>query len=168
MTRAKMLPAGVFIGYGGREGQEIAQDMCQLFRSRGLNAFAVTPEIEDSIPFLESEERILAYLSQFKVAVMICTRGAIHSSRFRDETEKLVYDLKIPTVAFVMRGAPVLNTLQLRTRVHFTKNHHRSAYGNLIRIIRNLQSTNRVDMRSVPSATVLLSARKASKPNRHD
>jgi len=104
MTHAMAMPAKIFIGYGGHKGQEIAQDMCRWFRKRGLNAFTVAPAIRDSIPFLESEERILQTLSEFEAAVMICTSGAVGSSRFRDETEKLVYNLELPTITFVMDG----------------------------------------------------------------
>jgi hypothetical protein len=144
MTHARAIPAKVFIGYGGHKGQEIAQDMCRWFRKRGLNAFTVAPAIRDSIPFLESEERILQTLSEFDAAVMICTPGAVGSSRFRDETEKLVYNLELPTIAFVMDGAPVLNILQLRTRVRFIKNCHRKAYRELFHMVSNLLSQGHV------------------------
>ena len=132
------LPA-VFIGYGGRQGQTIAQDVHRYFRRRRVNAFVVTPENKDSIRFLESEEKILETLPRFKLAVMVCTAGAIHSRRFRDETEKLVYDLKVPTVAFAMRGAPILNVLKLRTRVCFARNRHKKACKELFSTLRKLR-----------------------------
>jgi len=139
----------IFIGYGGGEGKEIAEDVCLWFQRKGFDALTVAGEIEDSIPFLESQETILQALPKFDLAVMVCTRGAVHSRRFRDETEKLVYDLEKPTIAFVMRGAPLLNTLRLRTRVYFARNHHRNAFGDLFSVVNKLLADHKQTRRLV-------------------
>jgi len=79
-----------FIGYGGETGQRIAEDLCGCLPRYGVYALAITPNITDARPYLESEEYILRLMAygNFDAAIMVCTRGAFRSTRFRDEAEK--------------------------------------------------------------------------------
>lgn len=115
-----------FIGYGGETGQRIAEDLCGCLPLYGVYALAITPNIRDAAPYLESEEYILRLLAygDFDAAIMVCTHRAFRSTRFRDEAEKAIYDLKMPTIAFVPRRSPVLEILKRRTMVRFERSNH--------------------------------------------
>jgi len=113
-----------FIGYGGDIGQKIAEDLCSCLPSYGVNALAITPNIPNATPYLDSEENVLRVIGGFDAAIMVCTRGAYSSTRFRHEAEKAIYDLNMPTVAFILRKSPVLEILKRCIRIQFDQGQH--------------------------------------------
>lgn len=120
-----------FIGYCGQSGQRVAEDLCSCLPRFGVYALAITPNISDARPYLESEEIILGIIGNFHAVVMLCTRRArrgpartAYSLRFRDEAEKAIYELNLPTIAFISKYSSVLEILRRRTRIRFERGQH--------------------------------------------
>lgn len=124
-----------FIGYCGETGQQIAEDLCGCLRTYGVYALAITPNIHEAIPYLESEEQVLRIIGSFDAVIMVCTRRT-YSRRFIHEAEKAIYDLNMPTIAFISKRSSVLESLKRCTRVRFERGQHLANCERLAEIVR--------------------------------
>ena len=143
----------VFVGYSGPTGMSIAVGVMRCLRGHKMRPVVAIPSLRDSIVFLESEEEILKSALKCDAAVMICTKKAYYSRKFRDEAETLVCDSKIPVIALVQRGSPVMRILKRRHRIKFDKGRYRRTCKELATVLRDKVRLSRAH--AVPEAAPL-------------
>ena len=126
----------IFVGYSGSDGMSIALSVTGCLRKHKLKALLASPKFSRSATYLESEEQILRKARECDAAIMICTKKAYYSQKFQDEVNTLVYDAKIPVIALVQKGSPVMSVLKLRYRIKFVQGRHRRTCKEIIRVLR--------------------------------
>lgn len=112
----------IFIVYGGKEGEEIGRKLEVYFKGNNIGAFLASPQSPEIEPNEDFQQRISHELKNANLAIIVVTEGIHSSSPALGEIDRILDDLKYPSIPFVKNGVQPPARLQGKWKVSFDNN----------------------------------------------